>query len=191
MKKLFTITLIAVLLSVVSCQEKKASQDDGSEQRIDSLMLVNRQKDAEINDLLATFNEIQEGLRIITEAEDKVTLLKENESAGQTEEIKNNLQIISNQMKLNRELINKLRGQLRESTVQGDELRKTVDALTQDLEAKEQELVALRDELEKKDIHIAELDEAVSGLTENVSKLTEDNTSKQQVITSQDKELHT
>ncbi len=191
MKKLLTLTLLASLLTLCACQNKKAEKDDGADERIDSLMLVNRQKDAEINDMLATFNEIQEGLRIITETENKVTLLKDDETANNTEQIKKYMQIISNRMKLNRELIAKLRNQLRESAVEGEQLKKTIDALTQELAAKEQELQELRAELEKKDIRIAELDETVSGLEADVSDLTQQNTSKAQTISSQDKALNT
>ncbi len=191
MKKLLAISLVSLLFLAASCQDKKAEKTDADNERIDSLMLVNRQKDAEINDMLATFNEIQEGLRLITEAENKVALLKEDETGNKTEEIKQNLQVISNQMKLNRELVSKLRNQLRESSVEGDQLRKSIDALTQDLETKEQELVALRDELQKKDIQIAELDEVVENLNKNVTSLTQDNTSKAQTISTQDKALNT
>ncbi len=191
MKKLFVIPLATALFLAAACQEKKVAEDDGKQDRIDSLMIVNRQKDAEINDMLATFNEIQEGLRLINEAENKVTILKDDETGNRSEEIKQNLQTISNQMKLNRELIEKLRGQVRESSVEGDQLKKTLEALTQDLETKEQELVALRDELQKKDIRIAELDEVVSNLNTNVSQLTQENTVKTQTISSQDKALNT
>ncbi len=191
MKKVYLITLLAVVLSTVACQDKKAQQTDNEDERIDSLLLVNRQKDAEINDMLTTFNEIQEGLRLITEAENQVTLLKEDETSSASERIKENLQIISNQMKLNRELLAKLRKQLRESTVEGDQMKKSIETLTQQLEAKEQELATLRDELQKKDIQIAELDEVVDNLNNNVNELTQENTSKEQTISSQDKALNT
>ncbi len=191
MKKVYLITLLAVVLSTVACQDKKTQQTDNEDERIDSLLLVNRQKDAEINDMLTTFNEIQEGLRLITEAENQVTLLKEDETSSASERIKENLQIISNQMKLNRELLAKLRKQLRESTVEGDQMKKSIEALTQQLEAKEQELASLRDELQKKDIQIAELDEVVDNLNNNVNELTQENSSKEQTISSQDKALNT
>lgn len=191
MKNLVTITLFAALLTLGACQNKNKENADDSDGRIDSLMLANRQKDAEINDMLATFNEIQEGLRFITETENKVTLLKDDDNPNNTEQIKQYMQAISNQMKLNSELIAKLRNQLRESTVEGDQLKKTIDTLTEQLAAKEEELQALREELEKKNIQIAELDETVNTLETNVNRLTQENTSKARTISSQDKALNT
>ncbi|MCD7713775.1 MAG: hypothetical protein LUI08_02410 [Prevotella sp.] len=191
MKHPVFITIFAALLMLGACQNKNAEKDDANEQRIDSLMLANRQKDAEINDMLATFNEIQEGLRIITEAENKVTLLKDDENANNTEQIKKYMQVISEQMRLNRELVAKLRNQLRESTVEGEQLKKTIDTLTEELARKDEELQGLRAELEQKNIQIAELGETVSTLETNVSNLTQENTSKAQTISSQDKALNT
>ncbi len=190
MKKLFAIPLLMLLL-LVSCQEKKVTPVDETDNRIDSLLLVNRQKDAEINDMLSTFNEIQQGLRIIAEAENQVTLLKADEVENSSEKIKEQLQLISNQMKLNRELLTKLRQQLRESSVTSDQMRQSIESLTLQLETKEQELATLRNELSERDIQIAELDEVVDQLNTNVETLTEDNTAKEQTIATQDKTLNT
>ncbi len=191
MKKLFILLFLGMVFVTFSCQEKKAEKVSDSDGLIDSLLLANRQKDAEINDMLTTFNEIQEGLRLISEAEDQVTLLKNDEVSNNSEAIKETLQLISNQMKLNRDLLAKLRKQLRESSIDGDQLRKSIETLTKQLEEKEQELATLRSELEKKDIHIAELDEMVETLNTNVSELTQDNSTKAQTISTQDKALNT
>jgi chromosome segregation ATPase len=94
-------------------------------------------------------------------------------------------------MKQNKELINKLKQQVRESSVKGTELKKIIDNLTQQMETKDKQLQTLREELDRKDIHIAELDEKVADLNTNVTNLTADNTEKQQTINTQDKALHT
>ncbi len=192
MKKVFIVSFAILALGITSCQDKKAAQEvDAAEQRIDSLQRVLDQKDNEINDMLGTLNEIQEGLRLIAEAENKVSVLKNGEGASKSEQIRENIQFISNQMKLNRELVAKLRKQLRESNVESDQLKTTIESLSQQLDTKDRELQQLREELDKKDIHIAELDETINNLNTNVSTLTEENTQKSQTISSQDKALNT
>ena len=94
-------------------------------------------------------------------------------------------------MRQNKELINKLKQQLRESSFKGDQLKKLIDSMQKQMEEKEAQLQALREELDKKDIHIAELDETVANLTDNVNQLTEETTQRAQVISNQDKDLHT
>lgn len=94
-------------------------------------------------------------------------------------------------MKQNRELINKLKQQLRESSVRGDQFRKSVENLTKQLEEKDRQLQALRAELDAKDIHITELNEDIANLNSNVTNLTEESNQKSQQISSQDKQLNT
>ena len=101
------------------------------------------------------------------------------------------MQFIQETMNQNKELINKLRLRLRDSSIASDQLRKTLENLTAQMQAKESELAVLRQELEAKDIHIAELDEQVSQLNDDVVQLKDDNARKEETIGSQDKELNT
>ena len=94
-------------------------------------------------------------------------------------------------MRQNRELINKLQQQLRESTFKGDQLKRTIENLTQQLVEKDAELQKLRAELDAKDIHITELDEQIAGLNTNVTELKEESSQKTTTINAQDKQLNT
>ena len=190
MKKL--IYAIACTLAVASCNQdaaKKAEQI--AQQQRDSLEQIISQKDNEINDMMTTLSDIEEGFREITEAQSRVTLAKQGEGTNTMQRIKENFQFIQAQMQQNKELINKLKQQVRESSVKGGQLKKIIDNLTQQLETKDHQLQALREELDRKDIHIAELDEKVASLNTNVTSLKEDNEKKEETITSQDKALHT
>jgi chromosome segregation ATPase len=157
----------------------------------DSLNTIIAQKDTEINDMIATFGDIEEGFREITEAQSRVTLAKQGEGTNSAKRIKENMQFIQQTMRQNKELINKLKQQLRDSSFKSEELKKLIDNMQQQLEQKEAQLQALREELDKKDIHIAELDETVANLNTNVNQLTEETTQKSQTISQQDKQLHT
>ena len=190
MKKL--VYAIVCTLAVASCNQdaaKKAEQI--AQQQRDSLEQIISQKDNEINDMMTTLSDIEEGFREITEAQSRVTLAKQGEGTNTMQRIKENFQFIQSQMQQNKELINKLKQQVRESSVKGGQLKKIIDNLTQQLETKDHQLQALREELDRKDIHIAELDEKVASLNTNVTSLKEDNEKKEETITSQDKALHT
>ena len=190
MKKLLFFAACAV--AVASCNQdavKKAEQ--AALQQRDSLEQIIAQKDNEINDMMTTLSDIEEGFREITEAQNRVTLAKSGEGTNTKARIKENLQFIQSAMQQNKELINKLKQQVRESTVKGGQLKKIIDNLTQQMEVKDKQLQALREELDKKDIHIAELDEMVSDLNTNVASLKEENTQKTETISTQDKALHT
>jgi chromosome segregation ATPase len=101
------------------------------------------------------------------------------------------MQFIQQTMKQNKELINKLKQQVREGSVKSEQLKKIIDNLTEQMEEKDRQLQSLREELDKKDIHIAELDERVADLNSNVENLTEETNQKSQTIDQQDKQLNT
>lgn len=191
MRKLFIAALLISAIGLISCEDKKPAVPTENTERIDSLQRIITQKDNEINDMLGTLNAIQEGLRQISEAENRVTIVKDGESTNKASQIQENINFISQQMKRNRELVSKLRQQLRESSLKGDKLKETIDGLVMQLDAKERELQQLRAELNSKDIHIQELNDQVSDLNTNVNSLSEESAKKSMTISNQDKQLNT
>ena len=190
MKKLFLAAFC--VLALVACNKSgKDAQRLASEQQRDSLERIIAQKDNEINDMMSTLNDIEEGFREISEAEDRVTVAKRGEGASASARIRENMQFIQQTMKQNRELINKLRQQVRESSVKGEQLKRTLENLTAQLAEKEQMLQQLRAELDAKDIHIAELDETIADLHQDVASLKDEGTKKDATIDTQDKQLNT
>ena len=190
MKKLFILAVGAFAMASCNQEAVKKAEAVATQQR-DSLEQIIAQKDNEINDMMTTLSDIEEGFREITEAQSRVVLAKQGEGTNTKQRIKENMQFIQAAMKQNKELINKLKQQVRESSVKGTELKKIIDNLTQQMETKDKQLQKLREELDKKEIHIAELDEKVADLNTNVNNLTEETTKKTQTINTQDKALHT
>jgi chromosome segregation ATPase len=188
MKKLFIFAICAMTLA--SCNDGVKKAEEAARQQRDSLNQIIAQKDNEINDMMTTLSDIEEGFREITEAQNRVTLAKSGEGTNTSQRIKENFQFIQSMMQQNKELINKLKQQVRESTVKGGQLKKIIDNLTQQMEEKDKQITKLREELDRKDIHIAELDEKVANLNTNVSSLKEENTQKTETISTQDKALH-
>ena len=178
-------------LLMTGCKDGKNAPGLASVQQTDSLNDVIAQKDSEINEMMGTLNDIEEGFRLINEAENRVALLKNGEGTNKKQNLKENIQFIAERMKQNRELIAKLQKQLESSTLKGGQLKKTIENLTTQLEEKDKQLLALREELDKKDIHISELDETIGNLNTNVNNLTADNQQKAETISSQDKQLNT
>ena len=186
-KVIYFACLIAFALT--GCTQRKTST--AVDPANDSLQQVIAQRDSEINDMMGTLNEITEGFREINEAENRVTIAKDGEGTNKRQQIKENIQFISNTMQRNRELIKKLQQQLRDSRFNGGELKKAIENLMQQLDEKNQQLQQLRTELDSKDIDIAELDETVNSLNSNVSNLKNESDQKSQTISNQDKQLNT
>ncbi len=188
----YILIFIAGLAMLTACKQQ---QDNGKElalaQQRDSLNRIIQQKDNEIDDMMATMNDVVDGFRAINEAEDRVTVARMDEGASASERIRENMVFIQQTMQQNRELINKLRNQLRQSSVKGEQLRRTIDNLTRQLEDKDIQVRQLLAEVEAKNVQIGELNTQVSDLSQNVSNLKEETTQKAQTISTQDKQLNT
>ena len=190
MKKLLILTV--ALLSMVACKQKGPDPKDlAMIQQRDSLNRIIAQKDNEINDMMSTMNDIVEGFQAINQAEDRLTIARSGEGASSSERIRESMQFIQQTMQQNRELINKLRNQLRQSSVNADQLRRTLDNLSRQMEEKDAQLKQLQADLQAKDIQIEELNEQVTDLNTNVAVLKEESSQKTQTITTQDKQLNT
>lgn len=185
------IIIILSVLAIASCKDGADPRLVASlNQKVDSLNRVGVQKDNEISDMLETFNLIEEGFRAINEAQGRVVIERQGEGTQAAARIRENMSFIQETLNQNKELINKLRLRLRDSSIASEQLQKTLDALTAQMQQKEDELTALREELDKKDIHIAQLDEQVAVLNSDVTHLKDDNAEKEATISRQDKDLH-
>lgn len=203
MKKLFFIA--ACVLSLAACNQDKKPAISPEQIQNDSLRAIITARDNEINDMMGTLNEIQQGFAEINEAENRVTVAKDGEGRDKTAVIKENIQFIAQRMQENRELIKKLQEQLRTTGFKGEQMQKAIESLNAQLVEKDKELRALRAELEKKNIHIKELDQTISGLNSDVAALQTDkqnlqtekqnlqneSNKKTETINTQDKQLNT
>lgn len=190
MKKLFLVACVAAFC-LTGCNNGKNDSAAQNTAQADSLIGIIAQKDSEINDLLGTLNEIEEGFQQISEAEHRVSLAKDGEGVNKKQKLKEDIQFIADRMKQNRELIAKLQKQLANGTLKGAQLQKTIEGLQKQLEEKDAQLQTLREELDKKDIHIAALDETVNNLNTKTNRLTAESNQKTETINAQDKQIHT
>ncbi len=197
MKKIMILVAVALTVALTAC-ENKATQEQQAQADMssrDSLLSVIAQKDNELNDMMTTLNDIQEGFRQINEAEGRVNLSKGQPETSQREEIMENLAFIQRTMQLNRELIARLQQQLKTNTSASSKLKATLEAtiegLNSELEAKNKQIADLTAELEQKNLYIAKQGEQITALNQNVNDLTAQNEAKSRTMAAQDKELHT
>ncbi|MEY8706078.1 hypothetical protein AALK94_01770 [Bacteroides faecichinchillae] len=190
MKKLAILFVCAAMLA--SCDGLKGGSKDLKAEN-DSLLMELTQRNAELDDMMGTFNEIQEGFRKINAAESRVDLQRgtvtENAISAK-QQIASDIEFITKQMDENRTQIEKLQAQLKSSKSNSAQLKKAVEALTTELNAKQQRIEELQTELASKNIRIQELDAAVSELAATKETLTAENEAKAKTVAEQEKSLN-
>ena len=188
MKKVvfYSLCLTAMLASCSSGPSKKTLLEQN-----DSLISALTNRNAELDEIMSSFNEIQEGFREINEAENRVDMVSGDNGATATQKIKDDIKFISDKLKSNREQIAELEQKLKNSSYNNTQLKKAIENLTAELAAKQLQIESLQAELAQKNIRIAELDEAVSDLHKNVNQMAADNEAKSKTVAQQDKALNT
>ncbi len=198
MKKIILLFAAISLLCAASCSTKKEKEEnakDPSAATIDSLRQALAQTQNESSDMIETLSQIQDGFDKINEAEGIVNVESRQGESGNRQRILDNMAVIQNKLRLNRELIANLQQQLRTSNQSDSRTKAKLEAMVENynkqLEEKNQEIEALRAELAQKDIKIAEQGEQINALSSNVNDLAQKNEEKARTVAEQDKELNT
>ena len=187
MKKILT---VAIVLIFTGCGGNKV-QEDSRDVVYDSLQQIISQKNAELNDIMGTFNDIQEGFREINMAQGRVNLNGIASEKMSKEDIMENISFIQRTMQLNRERIARLQQQLKSSSLNGDKLSATIEGLTLQLNEKQKQIDQLEAQLKDKDLVIEKQGKEITRLNDNVGQLTASDAAKAEALQKQDKEMHT
>ncbi|WP_297273976.1 hypothetical protein [uncultured Bacteroides sp.] len=187
------VVLIACAALVASCDNLSGGSKDKLKAENDSLLMELTQRNAELDEMMGTFNDISEGFRQINAAENRVDLQRGAVAEGSLsakQQIASDIEFIRKQMEENKEQIAKLEKMLKSSKNNSVQLKRAVESLTEELVAKTQRIEELQAELASKNIRIQELDAAVTGLTATKEKLTAENEAKSKTVAEQDKALN-
>ena len=189
MKKI--LLFVACALGLSACNMTGGQQQDAMQQERDSLQRIINEKDMELDDILGVFNEVQEGIRRINEAEGRVTIAEGNpESASSKDVSRDNMDFIKQAMQQNRDLIAQLQEKLKNSSIKNTKMQKTIESLQAQIDAQSARIQELEASLAEKDALIESQGEAIAGLSNDVASLTEENKQKAEKVQQQDKELN-
>ena len=191
MKKLAVLIVCAAVMA--SCDSFSGGSKNQLKAENDSLLMELTQRNAELDEMMGTFNDISEGFRQINAAESRVDLQRGAVAEGSLnakQQIASDIEFIRKQMEENKEQIAKLQSMLKNSKNNSAQLKRAVESLTQELVAKTQRIEELQAELASKNIRIQELDAAVSDLSAAKESLAAENEAKAKTVAEQDKSLN-
>lgn len=187
-----------VLVCICTAMLASCGQNSGDYKKLkaenDSLRLENSKGNAEMNEIISTLNDVETDIQSIRDAENYLNI--QQQAGGELEkshreQIKDNMQLISETLKKNRQQISELQDKLKKSGIQSSALKKTIDRLSSELDQKATMIVALQEDLAKKNIRIQELDDVVASLSEDVESLATTTAVQSEKLNQQDKALNT
>ncbi len=189
MKKIVFFIISTMILT--SCVENSAEYKKLKSEN-EMLKAEKAKSTEELNEMLSTLNDIQTDIEAIRDAENFLTIEQANGevSSDKKEQIRNNMRLIAETLKTNKEQLTELQEKLKKSKIQSSALQKTIDRLSSELSQKATMIASLQEELAKKDIRLQELDELVANLNENVENLSVTTAAQSQKIAEQEVQLY-
>ena len=175
MKKLFLALIVVATLS--SCVES-SSKYKALQQQLDSLQANYKMQGAELDELFATINEIEQGLSSIRETESILAVSSADGMEipqGSKEQLKKDVEAIQDAIKNYQAEIENLK---KDKRLQSSQFKKRLNAMQKELKEKSEIIETLSKQIEEKDAQIvlqtkqiASLDEVVSNLKNEVAEL--------------------
>ncbi len=195
MKRLFTAFIIVIAI-LTSCVENSGKYK-ALQAQLDSLQANYKLQGAELDELFATINEIEQGLSSIRETE---SILAVNSAdgmeipEGSKEQLKQDVEAIQNAIKNYQAEIEKLK---KDKRLQSSQFKKRLNAMQKELKEKSEVIASLSAQLEQKDAQIvlqtkqiASLDEVVSNLKNEVAELREEGSQLHELVADQEIEIY-
>lgn len=176
-----SVALVVAVAMLASCG-KNSKEYKQLQQQYDSVSSVYQ---TQINEMDSTISLIINNFQEINEMEGliKVDRLKGDVEQSQRMRVEDNMMMISERLKKNREEIKNLNNKLAGLNASS---RKTIAALEAQLNKKEKEILRLSEELKMKDVKIALLDSMITDLNQNVEANTQTISQQQETIAQQD-----
>lgn len=195
MKKLTFLLVSMAIVLLSGCNNKaQKNQSNALQGENDSLRSELSKKNADLDDMMGTFNDIQEGFRQINAAQERVDLtrgtISEN-AASAKQQIANDIAFITKTMDANKRRIAELQQKLKNSNNNSVQLQKAIESMQKELADKAKQIESLQAELAAKNIRIKELDNAVSGLKTEKESLVTENQAKARTVAQQDRAINT
>lgn len=188
MKKIMA--FCACIIALTACTQF-SSEYKRTKQENDSLRLQMKKSEVEMDEMLATLNAIEDDIQSIREAEDFITIQKDAElSVPKREQMKQNMILITETLKKNKQQLAELQEKLNSSNVRSSALQKTIDRLTKDINEKGELIIKLQRDLAQKDEQIQALSQQVEGLNADVQILEGVNVSQSERINEQDQAMN-
>lgn len=176
MKKFrFIILTMALLLSMLACNQKEKRQIDLLTKENEELRNEAKSKDSTINQFFLLLNEIEQNLAEVKQKQQVISknAIQDGELKNDVrEQIDQDIQTINELMDKNRKTIGYLNRKLKESNLKVAEFERMLSQTMQQLDEKDAEITALKETLTTLNFSIEKLNAKVDTLTEDNIALT-------------------
>ncbi len=198
MKRLFFALLLSLSVILTSCIEN-SSKYKALKAQLDSLNTEYGIQSSELDEVFATLNEVEAGLKSIRESENIIAVQSQTQDGMEVPaeskiQIKQDMEAVKQAIKKYQQQIAELK---KDNRIQSQQFKKRLNALSKELKEKSELIENLTAQLDEKDAQleiktkeIASLGEVVSNLKNEVNTLSVEEKKLKDKVASQEQELY-
>jgi hypothetical protein len=187
-----SIVLLAVSVVVFITRENELKEQQTEAQLVnENLSGIIAHRDSIINDLVQTFNEIEQDMNIVREKENLLAISTEDPEFADDvrDRILSDIREMNTLLEENRAKVKELNRRLKESGIQIEALKEKMALLEESLEQRDSSIQVLKMELVDRDFHLAEMNTVIDSLGTEVVEMGETLVQREAVISQHEAEL--
>lgn len=168
MRRIVPLLSLAVVATIFASCNNHQEELDAAIKKTDSLALIINNKDAELDSLFATLNQIEENLAAVNSRYNAVQELRRANIEGQPNvknQINEQIKSIENLMAANKQKLANLQAKISSEGKESTRLQELVNRQEERIAAQESQIAELLTELENNKVLIKKLNQDVSDLT--------------------------
>ena len=168
MRRIVPLLSLALLATIFASCNNHQEELDAAIKKTDSLALIISNKDAELDSLFATLNQIEETLAAVNSRYNAVQELRRSNIEGQPNvknQINEQIKSIENLMAANKQKLASLQAKINSEGKESTRLQELVNRQEERIAAQESQIAELLTELESNKVLIKKLNQDVSNLT--------------------------
>lgn len=166
---IFTVIILTAIIAAAAVwyliSEKTVKIKNLSSENLVLNELVEK-RDSVVNDMVTTFNEIEDNLELIRQKRNQLTLMNEEGSSDQKEAILTTINEVNAMLDQSDQQIAALEKKIQQAGLQINSFKAKIAGMSKTIDEQNRELLALQKEIEARDVEIREINEKVVVLEE-------------------------
>lgn len=191
MKKISLFLILSLIAVVFACKNKELEQ---LRKERDSLLNASTEQKKELEMYFNALKEIQQNLNVIKQKEKLITLNTTDTTEitpSIKDQINNDILTIYQLLEENKNALDKLKKQVKNSGIKNKQLLETIALYEQQLKDKDEEIRQLKQKLENMNLLVGELNQKIESMQQKMETLEKEQEQQRQIISQQESQINT
>ncbi len=187
------IAVVIILIGIVSVVVVSTKKESRIQSLLSENAVLNKtmdEKDSVMNDLMGTFNEIENNLKLIKEKRQQISVDQTEGGKDKKQAVLDDIQLMNKMLDENSKKIDELERKLKKSGLNLRAFEQRVASLNKSVQDQNTEIAELKKVIDQKDRQVVELNSRIDEINDTLSQQSDSLQSKQRMIEKKTNQLN-